>query len=197
MSELAPTFEIFLNKQDMKFNCAHFICHRGFRERLHGHNYSMTLSVVGQETISTDGYLIDFGDLKRAARDLCKSMNEFFICPMLSDCMTITETEDKKNLCLQCEDGSVFSFPIADCARLPIVHSSVEEMTHYIWFTLVKKIGVESLRSRGITRIEIAIAEAPGQTASYKRSIPATEEELEELQKVPIIRQPSRCFDDI
>jgi 6-pyruvoyltetrahydropterin/6-carboxytetrahydropterin synthase len=98
----------------------------------------MELKLVGQETIEPDGYLIDFGDIKRVARDLCKSLNEFFICPMLSDSMTITETEDKKNLCIQCEDGSNFSFPVSDCARLPIVHSSVEELTHFLWFKLVE-----------------------------------------------------------
>ena len=69
-------FEISINKADMKFNCSHFIAFKGFRERLHGHNYSVSIKVTGSNTIMKDGYLIDFGDIKKSARDICKSMNE-------------------------------------------------------------------------------------------------------------------------
>jgi 6-pyruvoyl-tetrahydropterin synthase len=32
----------------MKFSCAHFIAYDGFRERLHGHNYNLTLRLIGK-----------------------------------------------------------------------------------------------------------------------------------------------------
>jgi 6-pyruvoyltetrahydropterin/6-carboxytetrahydropterin synthase len=44
---------------ELKFNCAHFIAFLGFRERLHGHNYTMSVRVSGE--IGDDGYVIDFG----------------------------------------------------------------------------------------------------------------------------------------
>eukprot|EP01033_Poteriospumella_lacustris_P021447 gene21447-15922_t len=40
-------FEVFVSKADFKFNCAHFIVFEGFRERLHGHNYQMSVKVTG------------------------------------------------------------------------------------------------------------------------------------------------------
>lgn len=40
-------FEVFVSKSDFKFNCAHFISFKGFRERLHGHNYHVSVKVIG------------------------------------------------------------------------------------------------------------------------------------------------------
>lgn len=129
-------YDIFVSKADFKFNCAHFIAHTGFRERMHGHNYQISVKVTGSDVLSEDGYLIDFGDIKKVARSLCKSMNEYFICPMKSDVMTITE--EGTQLCMTCEDGAKFSLPKSDCLMLPLVHSSAEEISHYLWIEIVK-----------------------------------------------------------
>ena len=129
-------FEVFVSKADFKFNCAHFIIYNGFRERLHGHNYQISVRVTGSDHIGQDGYLIDFGDIKKEARKLCKSLNEFFICPTKSPNMNITE--EGVSLCIQCDDGSKFVFPKADCAMLPIMHSSVEELAHYFWVEMLR-----------------------------------------------------------
>lgn len=40
------------------------------REKLHGHNYSVLVRIVG--TKLTDGYVIDFRDIKSSMRELCK-----------------------------------------------------------------------------------------------------------------------------
>ncbi len=86
--------------------------------------------------MQSDGYLMDFGDIKKAVRSLCKSMNEYFICPMKSDALIISQNESQ--LCITCEDGANFSFPLSDCLMLPLKHTSAEEMAHYIWHTLVR-----------------------------------------------------------
>ena len=129
-------FEILVSKADFKFNCAHFIAHKGFREKLHGHNYHITVKVTGHGQLNSDGYLIDFADIKIAARSICQTFNEYFICPMKSEAMEITE--ENNNLCLKCEDGSIFSFPKGDCITLPIYHSSAEELAHYICCQIIK-----------------------------------------------------------
>jgi 6-pyruvoyl-tetrahydropterin synthase len=129
-------FDVFLSKSDFKFNCAHFVAYKGFRERLHGHNYRISVKVTGRGGISADGYLIDFGDIKKATRTICASLNEYFICPMLSDVLNITQEDTQ--LCVRCEDGSRFSFPAADCKILPLRHSSAEEISHYIYCEIIK-----------------------------------------------------------
>jgi dihydroneopterin triphosphate aldolase (PTPS-III) / 6-pyruvoyltetrahydropterin synthase len=129
-------FEIFVSKADFKFNCAHFIAFHGFRERLHGHNYRMSVKVTGGPTIGDDGYLIDFGDIKKACRILCSEMNEYFICPARSKDLGITEVEGQ--IVIDCPDGAKFSFPKSDCAMLPIFHSSAEELCHYFWCAIIR-----------------------------------------------------------
>lgn len=129
-------FEVYVSKADFKFNCAHFISFKGFREKLHGHNYTVGVKVVGVDSLGDDGYVIDFGDIKKATRAICKSLNESFICPRRSMDLVIEESE--RQICLQCEDGSTFSFPRSDCSVLPIMHSSAEELSHWLWCTLVR-----------------------------------------------------------
>lgn len=63
-------------------------------------------------------------------------MNEHFICPMKSDALVISENDG--NLCLECEDGAKFSFPSSDCLQLPLVHSSAEELSHYIFCKVIR-----------------------------------------------------------
>lgn len=129
-------FDVFVSKADFKFNCAHFIIFDGFRERLHGHNYQMSVRVTGEGHVGNDGYLIDFGDIKKVARLLCKEMNEYFICPMRSPELSIVDVDGQ--ICIECPDGAKFSFPKRDCVLLPVLHSSAEELSHYFWCMIIK-----------------------------------------------------------
>lgn len=97
---------------------------------------SWLIDNLGSNKLGDDGYLIDFGDIKKVTRSLCKSMNEFFICPMKSSDLVINEVDNQ--ICLECEDGSKFSFPKSDCVLLPIIHSSAEEISHYFWCQIVR-----------------------------------------------------------
>lgn len=96
---------------------------------------------VGTERIQEDGYVIDFGDIKKAARTICKELNEYFICPMKSTDLSIVEIDGQ--ICISCEDGTKFSFPKGDCALLPLVHSSAEELSHYLWCRLVRFVAFQ------------------------------------------------------
>eukprot|EP01038_Epipyxis_sp_PR26KG_P005906 gene5906-8149_t len=187
-------FEVFVSKSDFKFNCAHFIAFNGFRERIHGHNYRLSVRVVGAENIQEDGYVIDFGDIKKATRELCKDLNEYFIVPTLSKDIAIFHIDNQ--VCLECQDGSKFSFPKSDCAMLPLLHSSAEELSHYFWCSIVKKIGLEKLHSRSIKSLEVSVAEAPMQAASFRSIIPTSLEELEIIEgRIRNIR-PTACFNE-
>lgn len=91
---------------------------------------------MGGDNIGDDGYVIDFGDIKKATRLLCKEINEYFICPMNSTSIDIKTVDGQ--ICLECEDGAKFSFPNGDCALLPLIHSSAEELAHYMWCRIVR-----------------------------------------------------------
>lgn len=159
---MTTSFEVYVSKDSFKFNAAHFIAYRGFRERLHGHNYRVSVRMEGP--VGGDGYVVDFGDIKRAARDVCSSLNERVIVPMLSDVITTRIEEGQVHM--TCEDGTRFSFPEADCVLLPIRHSSAEELAEYVGQRL--KAALPILVERGVTVLEVGVAEAPNQEARFR-----------------------------
>ena len=155
----AERYEVFVSKDDFKFNAAHFIAYPGFREKLHGHNYRVSVRIRGP--VGADGYVIDFGDIKRATRAICAEMNERTMVPMRSDCIRVQQNDGQ--LMMICEDGSRFSFPEGDCIRLPITHTSAEKLAAYVCKRLV-----ESLDNRTELRsdaVEVSVVEAPRQEA--------------------------------
>lgn len=162
-------FKVHVSKDYMKFNAAHFIAYKGFREKLHGHNYRLAVTITG--AVGPDGYVVDFGEIKKISRVICKDLNESFLVPMNSDALKITF--DASNVHIETEDQAKFSFPKADCSLLPIVHSSAEELAIYISNQLVDAFTMVALLERGVRKIEVSISEANQQFASYERTIMA------------------------
>jgi dihydroneopterin triphosphate aldolase (PTPS-III) / 6-pyruvoyltetrahydropterin synthase len=177
-SSRVTSFEVHVTKEDFKFHAAHFVAFEGYRERLHGHNYKCGVRLHGSRQIASDGYVVDFGDVKKAVRIVCKQLNEHFICPTLSDVLTIvTEGEDsndsdKESVTLTCQDGSVFKFPRNDCAMLPIVHATAEELAIYLWSRILEGLDPQKLLKRGVHTMEVIVAEAVGQEAVFRLEIP-------------------------
>jgi 6-pyruvoyl-tetrahydropterin synthase len=166
------SFEVYVAKEDFKFHAAHFVAFEGYRERLHGHNYKAGVRVYGSRKISSDGYVVDFGNIKKVTRKVCKELNEHFLCPMLSDVIDIGISEDDQTVSLECQDGSRFVFPKSDCALLPIVHATAEELAIYLWSRLVQGLHAEWLIQRGVHTLEVVVAEAVGQEATFRLEIP-------------------------
>jgi dihydroneopterin triphosphate aldolase (PTPS-III) / 6-pyruvoyltetrahydropterin synthase len=165
------SFEVYVSKDTFKFNAAHFVAFEGYRERLHGHNYRVGVRLLGQRQIGADGYLIDFGNVKKVTQQVCKRLNEHFLCPMYSNVLTIVA--DDESVRIECHvDGSHFVFPRRDCAMLPIVHATAEEMAIYEYAEILNGLQAEYLLQRGIHTMEITMAEAVGQEAVFRLAIP-------------------------
>ena len=60
---------------------------QGFREKLHGHNYRLAVTITGQ--VGKDGYVVDFGEIKKISRVICNELNESFLVPMNSDALKV------------------------------------------------------------------------------------------------------------
>ena len=114
----AVCFEISVSKDTFKFNASHFVAYPGFRERLHGHSYRASVKLIGSNKIGRDGYVLDFGCVKSAAAAVCKTMNEYFLVPMLSEVLKITVEEDEdtdengdsSKICGECKNGNTKDF---------------------------------------------------------------------------------------
>jgi 6-pyruvoyl-tetrahydropterin synthase len=154
-------YEVFVGKEYLKFNAAHFIAYPGFRERLHGHNYQVAVRLEGE--LGPDGYVIDFGLVKRVTKAVCEELDERTILPAASDCLTIEESADV--VTVSYEDGARFVFPRGDVVLLPIVHSSAEELAAWVAGRL--RVELEAAGARPWRRLEVSVAETPGQSASF------------------------------
>ncbi|KAG5188568.1 hypothetical protein JKP88DRAFT_148994, partial [Tribonema minus] len=156
-------FEVVVGKEDFKFSAAHFVAYDGFRERMHGHNYQVAVRMKGEYQVAHDGYVIDFGDIKRMTRRLCAELDQRFLYPQRSNVINSKVTDGQ--VMMKCQDGSLFTMPEADCALLPIMHSTAEELAHYLYNRLVHDFTPEYLRMRGVRTMEITVAEGPRQEA--------------------------------
>ena len=158
------TFRVHVTKDYLKFSAAHFIAYPGFREALHGHNYRVAIEVEG--TLGREGYVVDFGVVKRIARRLCERLDQKVLVPAQSDCLAIRTAGD--GVVLRYENDE-FRFPAADAILLPIVHSSVEELARYLAGELRTELEREGVR--GVTAVEVGVEESFGQSAYFRQEI--------------------------
>jgi 6-pyruvoyltetrahydropterin/6-carboxytetrahydropterin synthase len=153
-------YSVVVSKDYLKFAAAHFIAYRGFREPLHGHNYQMSARVEAE--LGPDGYVLDFGLVKRVAKTLCEELDERVLLPEQSDCLTLEHGTD--HVRVRTETGEEFRFPAADVRLLPIAHSSAEELAAYLAVRLRTALA-EATGGRALVALEVGVAEAPGQVA--------------------------------
>ena len=153
-------YSVVVSKDYLKFAAAHFIVYPGFREPLHGHNYQVSVRV--EADLGPDGYVLDFGLVKRVARALCEELDERVLLPAASDCLTIERSAEGVRVVTAA--GDRFEFPVADVLLLPIGHSSAEELAGYLLGRLRDALRAEA-GGRGLVALEVGVAEAPGQIA--------------------------------
>ena len=156
------SFRVYVTKDYLKFSAAHFIAYPGFRERLHGHNYRVSVAVHGP--LGRQGYVVDFGVVKRIARRLCEQLDEHLLIPLNSDCLSVRE--DAESVVVRYERDE-FRFPRADVLLLPIVHSSAEELARYLTGELRRTLAEEGID--GLTAVEVGVEESFGQTAFFRQ----------------------------
>jgi 6-pyruvoyltetrahydropterin/6-carboxytetrahydropterin synthase len=154
-------FRVHVTKDYLKFSAAHFIAYPGFREALHGHNYRVSIAIEGG--LGPQGYVVDFGVVKKIARRLCAQLDERVLVPAQSDCLEIAA--DERSVTLR-YNGDEFRFPRSDTVLLPIVHSSVEELARYLAGALKQELAQEGVS--GITAVEVGVEESFGQTAYFR-----------------------------
>lgn len=191
---VADEREVSVALEDMKFSSAHFVAFQGFRESLHGHNYTVALRAGGSRT-QDDGYVADFGHLKKAARQICRSLNQKTLIPTRSDVLKISRAENNSaQVNITCEDGAIFSFPEEDCAMIPVIHTTAEELSEHIWWELLITFELGSLfASREIHWLEVTVSERPGQAAKF-RSLIARANLGERRRSAKAVQVPRPCF---
>eukprot|EP00443_Scrippsiella_acuminata_P048605 CAMPEP_0115270352 /NCGR_PEP_ID=MMETSP0270-20121206/53526_1 /TAXON_ID=71861 /ORGANISM="Scrippsiella trochoidea, Strain CCMP3099" /LENGTH=448 /DNA_ID=CAMNT_0002686651 /DNA_START=189 /DNA_END=1535 /DNA_ORIENTATION=- len=189
--------EVAVALDDMKFSAAHFVAFKGFREPVHGHNYSVGVR-AGGGALQADGYVADFGDLKKVARKACKKLNHCTLLPMRSDVLQIQRSNQSNGsngqLEVRCEDGSLMSFPEQDCVLLPVVHTTAEEIAEHLWWDILVTQNLSALLlSRGIQWMEVTVSERPGQGANYRAAVARTTSPQARRRALTGVPTPTPC----
>lgn len=143
-----------IDKEAHKFSAAHFtIFSATERERLHGHNYSVSARIVAP--MGDNGFSADYNVYKRRLKTLCDSLDEYMILAADSPYQDISEEAD--NYLVTFADDRM-RFLKKDTLVLPITNATVEEFSHYLLAQLIEASEGEDLRE-----VELCVASGPGQ----------------------------------
>ena len=132
---------LYIDKESHKFSAAHYtIFSATERERLHGHNYSVSARIVAP--MGDNGFSADYNVYKSRLKTLCDELDEYMVLAADSPHQTIEKQGD--NYLVRYADEEML-FLCSDTLVLPILNATVEEFG-------------DDLRE-----IELCVASGPGQ----------------------------------
>ena len=145
---------LYIDKEGHKFSAAHFtIFSATRRERLHGHNYSVSAKIVAP--MGDNGFSADYKVYKDRLARLCDRLDEYMLLAGDSPYQEITESGS----CYRVTHGDQeMLFLQSDTLILPIRNATVEEFSRYLLQLLLNDSARDDLRE-----IELCVASGPGQ----------------------------------
>lgn len=156
-------YKVRFFKDRQKFSAAHFtIFNDGEVERLHGHNYSVDVTISSS---SLDmGLMAPFHDLKAVIGQFCNLWDEYVLLPTKCPWVDILERNDQVELYLKTPKVCKFySFPKEDVVLLDVDNISCENLTQVFGDNLCQALAALNLPIDAAT---ITIGESSGQTVS-------------------------------
>jgi 6-pyruvoyltetrahydropterin/6-carboxytetrahydropterin synthase len=145
---------LYIDKESHKFSAAHYtIFSATERERLHGHNYSVSTRIVAP--MGGNGFSADYNVYKTRLKTLCDELDEYMILAGDSPHQQIEQQGD--NFLVRYA-GEEMLFLCSDTLVLPILNATVEEFSHYLLGKLLEASASDDLRE-----IELCVASGPGQ----------------------------------
>lgn len=145
---------LYIDKESHKFSAAHYTIFSALeRERLHGHNYSVSVRIVAP--MGNNGFAADYNVYKSRLAGLCDSLDEYML---LAGDSPYQQIEEKGVYYRVIFNGAEMLFLRADTLILPIRNATVEEFSHYLLGKLLEASEGEDLRE-----VELCVASGPGQ----------------------------------
>ncbi len=162
-----PRWGVRLNKQDFRFDAAHFIVFAdGSREPLHGHNYQVRVVLEGP--LGADGMVADFTRVKPIVRGICAELDHLTLIQTRGDTLLL---EDEGSHVRISGSGETLLLPRADLNLLPIANTSVELLSGYIADRFIERLENDMPEAR-VDYLEVEVEETPGQSAFQRRRVP-------------------------
>ncbi len=158
------SYRIVVEEGNLRFSAAHFITFMGKCERLHGHNYALSVELAGE--LTEDGYVFDFVELKGILRRICDSLDHRFLIPLGNEYLRVEESEKEWEVRF---GDRRYVFPAQDVLPLPVDNITAERLAEYVCDQLAERLGEQGVAN--LSSIMVGVEEAPGQTAYYTRPL--------------------------
>jgi len=147
---------LYIDKESHKFSAAHYtIFSATERERLHGHNYSVSARIVAP--IGENGFSADYNVYKTRLKALCDELDEYMLLAGDSPYQQVEEVGDSYRVRFA---GQEMFFLRSDTQVLPVRNATVEEFSHLLLQRLLEASYGEDLRE-----VQLCVASGPGQRA--------------------------------
>ena len=148
---------LHIDKEAHKFSAAHFtIFSETERERLHGHNFSVSARIVAP--MGNNGFSADYNVYKRRLRNLCDGLDEYLLLAANSPWQRLSEKNGEVFMEFA---GKTLRFPRDEVLILPIVNVTVEELAHYLLGLML-----EASEGEPLVELELGVSSGPGQTGT-------------------------------
>lgn len=141
---------IEIHKQYLHFSVAHFtIFSATERERLHGHNFRIAVSITGE--VDDNGLCFDYAIYKKILQELCSRYDEYTLIASKSPHLKIESDNVFHNV-----THNEITMPLlkTDTILLPIRNITIEEMSRYLLdevlgdYSLVDKLKIHEFEMR-------------------------------------------------
>ena len=166
------SYGVHFFKDRQKFSAAHFtIFADGAVERLHGHNYTVSVRLKG--SVLQKGLLFPFHKVKPLIVEQCVAWDERVLLPDQSPFVQLKITKGQCDVALKTAMAQKhYSFPEEDIRLLKCDNISCENLARLFTENLAK--GVAGLKLP-LEELEVTIGEGAGQTVSYRKILPGNE----------------------
>ena len=152
-------WSIFIEKDYLKFSAAHFLIFPdGSAERLHGHNYKVTVAIETQ--LDAHGLVVNFKEIKPMVRQLCDELDEHLLIPGEHPVLRATEIEGGQMEIRYLQRR--YLVPRDEVIVLPIGNTSAENLA--TWFARELRLRMRAAWPQlQVRRLEVGVEETPGQ----------------------------------
>ena len=151
---------IEISKEDIKFSAAHFTVFSATeRERLHGHNYFV--SVEFSAPVSDSGMCFSYREIKLRLRELCAGLDEYMLLPR--DCSHL-QILDEPPFYRVLYNGETMYFLQSDTRLLPVRNITLEELSAWLLDQLL--LDQQFAGEARLARVRLKVSSGAGQWGS-------------------------------
>ena len=156
---------IELHPSEFHFSAGHFtIFSAGEREDLHGHNYSVSVSL--HVFLNDNGMAFDYRLYKKKLHALCEQLDRRFLLAGQSKYLVIKEEGD---MLIAHFGKERIPFLKRDALILPITNVTIEELSHWFLQELIKDH--EEVIRHHVQKMTVSVFNGPGQSGTAKLTL--------------------------